>query len=345
MDRLVELAEKGDGVQVLVAPVLVGEPFARLSRVVEIEHRGDGIDSQPVRMELLDPEAGVGDEEVADLDATEVEDQRAPVRLLTPAGIGVLVEGGAVEAGERPVVLGEVPRHPVDDHSHAALVEVVDEVAEVVRAAEAGGRRVVAGDLVAPGAVEGVLAHGQQLDMGEAALHAVVGQLDGQLAVTEDVAVGAPAPRAEMHLVDRDGAVEQGLGCPLGEPRLISPLVGAPLHDAGGLRRRLRRPGQRVRLEDPPPIGADDPEFVPGSGSDAGDEELPDPAAPQRAHRLGTGVPPIGVAHQADPSGVGSPDREGDPADPLVFHHPRPQPAPELAMGSLPDEVEVEIAQ
>ena len=345
MDRLVELAEKGDGVEVLVAPVLVGEPFAGLSRVVEVEHRGDRVDSQPVHMELLDPEAGVGDEEVADLDATEVEDQRAPVRLLTPAGIGVLVEGGAVEAGERPVVLGEVPRHPVEDHTDAALVEVVDEVAEVVRVAEAGGGRVVAGDLVAPRAVEGVLAHGEQLDMGETALRAVLGQLVGQLAVAEDVAVGAPAPGAEMHLVDRDGAVEQRLGRALGEPGLVSPLVGAPLHDAGRLWRRLRRPRQWVRLEDAPPIGADDPELVPGAGCEAGDEELPDPAASQRAHRLGTGVPPIGVAHQADPSGVGSPDREGDPADPLVLHHPRPQPAPELAMGALPDEVEVEIAQ
>ena len=218
MDRLVELAEEGDGIQVLVAPVLVGEPFARLSRVVEIEHRGDGVDAQPVHVVLLDPEASVGDEEVADLDATEVEDQRAPVRLLAPAGVGVLVEGGAVEAGERPVVLGEVSGHPVEDHSHATLVEVVHEVAEIVRVAEAGGRRVVAGDLVAPGAVEGVLAHGQQLDMGETALHAVVGQFLRQLAVVEDVTVGAPAPGAEMDLVDRDGAVEQGLGRTLGEP-------------------------------------------------------------------------------------------------------------------------------
>src|ERR1019366_10203720 len=104
-------------------------------------------------------------------------------------------------------------------------------------------------------------------------------------------------------------------------------------------------PGHRVRLEDPPPVGADDPELVLGPGPDIGDEELPNPAAPERAHRLETGIPPIGIAHQADPPGVGSPDREGDSADPLVVHHPRPEPAPELAMGPLSDEVEVDFAQ
>ena len=83
-------------------------------------------------MQLLEPVEGVGNEEVAHLVATEVEHERAPVGVLALAGVGVLVERGAVEAGERPVVLREVGRHPVDDHADAPLVQVVDQVAEVV---------------------------------------------------------------------------------------------------------------------------------------------------------------------------------------------------------------------
>src|SRR5690606_41317600 len=53
-----------------------------------------------VDVELLDPVARVGDEEVANLVAAEVEDVGAPVGLLAAAGVGVLVERGAVEAGQ-----------------------------------------------------------------------------------------------------------------------------------------------------------------------------------------------------------------------------------------------------
>ena len=77
-------------------------------------------------MELLEPVERVGVEEVAHLVAAEVEDVGAP--LLVPAAlrVGVLVERGAVEAGQRPLVGGEVTGHPVEDHADAGLVQSVD---------------------------------------------------------------------------------------------------------------------------------------------------------------------------------------------------------------------------
>ena len=51
-------------------------------------------------------------------------------------GVGVLVQVGAVELGERPGVAREVRGHPVDDDADARLVQRVDEEAEVVRGAE-----------------------------------------------------------------------------------------------------------------------------------------------------------------------------------------------------------------
>ena len=74
-----------DRLEVLAAAVHVGHPLALLARVVEVEHRRHGVDPQPVDVELLEPVQRVGDQEVAHLRVAEVEDQRAPVRLLADA--------------------------------------------------------------------------------------------------------------------------------------------------------------------------------------------------------------------------------------------------------------------
>src|SRR5215207_8179395 len=79
-----------------------------------------------------------------------------------------------VPSNRGEVVLREVPWHPVDDDAVPGLVQGVHEVAEVVRRAEPGGRRIERGDLVAPRAAERVLGNGQQLDVREAGLGQVV---------------------------------------------------------------------------------------------------------------------------------------------------------------------------
>ena len=151
-----------------MAAVDVGRPLAVLAGVVEVEHRGDAVDAQPVGVELLEPVDRVGVEEVAHLATPEVEDVGAP--LLVPAAlrVGVLVERRAVEAGQRPLVGGEVAGHPVEDDADAGLVQPVDEQAEAVGVAEAGVRGEVRRHVVAPRAAERVLHHRHQLDVGEA---------------------------------------------------------------------------------------------------------------------------------------------------------------------------------
>ena len=48
VDRLVEVAQEGDRLEVLAAAVDVGDPLAFLARVVEVEHRGDRVHAQAV---------------------------------------------------------------------------------------------------------------------------------------------------------------------------------------------------------------------------------------------------------------------------------------------------------
>ena len=107
MDLLVELLEEVDGFEVLAAAEAVGNPLAFLAAVVEVQHRGDGIDAQAVDVVLVEPEQGVGEQEVADLVAAVVEDHRAPVGMLALARVGVLVERRAVEAAQAVASLGK----------------------------------------------------------------------------------------------------------------------------------------------------------------------------------------------------------------------------------------------
>ena len=137
MHDLVHLLQERDRVEVLAPAELVRHPLALLARVVEVEHRRDGVDAQAVGVELLQPVERVREQEVPHLVAPVVEDERAPVRMRAAARVLVLVERRAVEARERPLVAREVRGHPVEDHADLLPVQLVDERAEVVGIAEA----------------------------------------------------------------------------------------------------------------------------------------------------------------------------------------------------------------
>ena len=93
----VEAPQELDGFEVLAAAVLVGDPAALGPAVVEVEHRGDGIDAQAIDAIAVEPEQRIGDEEVDDLGAPVVVDQGAPVLVPALQRIGVLVQRSAVE--------------------------------------------------------------------------------------------------------------------------------------------------------------------------------------------------------------------------------------------------------
>ena len=145
--QLIEAPQEVDGLQVLVAAELVGNPLAGLARVIQVQHGGHRVHAQAVDVVLLQPEQRVGDQEGAHLVAAVVEDQRAPLAMLALARIGMLVERGAVEEHQAVRVLGEVRRHPIHNHADARLVAAIHEVLEIVGRAEARRGREVADHL------------------------------------------------------------------------------------------------------------------------------------------------------------------------------------------------------
>ena len=84
---------------------------------------------------LVDPEKGVGNQEIPHLVAAEVEDQRPPIGVGAHR-TGVLVEVRPIEIGQGEVVPREMGGHPVHDDADVLAVQCVNQGPEVVRAAK-----------------------------------------------------------------------------------------------------------------------------------------------------------------------------------------------------------------
>ena len=275
----VEAAQKIDGTDVFASAVAVGDPLTRLAGVVEVEHRGHGVDAQAVGVVLVEPEHGAREQERADLVAVVVEDVAAPVGVVALTGIGVLVQMCPIEVGETVLVRRKMGGYPVEDDADTLLVQVIDQVGEVLRGAPAAAGREVAGGLVPPGAVEGVLHYREELNVGEPHLLAVPRELRSEFAVGQPaVAVfGHAAPRADVHLVGGHRSVERVVLHLAVHPISVGPGEVPRPDDGGGARGSFRVEGEGVGFLDlVSTVAGLDPVFVLRSLTDAGDEAFPD---------------------------------------------------------------------
>ena len=76
--------------------------------------------------------------------------------MLSLPRVCMLVKGGAVEFGQGMSIPGEMGWYPVQQHPDTLAVQVIDQIAEIVRRAETAGRGEIAGALIAPGGVQGM---------------------------------------------------------------------------------------------------------------------------------------------------------------------------------------------
>ena len=73
-------------------------------------------------MILVAPVERIGDEEIAHLIPSIVEDQRPPVGMRALAWVGMLVEMRAIEEAQAMLVAREVRWHPVEQHTNIMLM-------------------------------------------------------------------------------------------------------------------------------------------------------------------------------------------------------------------------------
>ena len=148
-----------------------------------------------------------------------------------------------------------------------------------------------------------------------------------------------------MDLVDAHRLLERRALVPLLEPVRVAPDVLGLVHDRGGLRRHLDLERVGVGLLDALAVGRGDLELVVNAGADLGDEQLPDPARAERAHRVQAAVPVVEVADHGDGLRGRRPDRERGARDALVLDHVRAEARVDLLVAALADEVQVDVAE
>ena len=179
----IEMPHETDGLQVLATSVVVRHPLTGLTGVVEVEHRGHGIDAEAIDVIFLDPKESIGDEEVLHLIPAVIEDQRAPVLMLALTWISMFKERRSIELGQPMLVLREVTRHPVHDDAKPGLMTAVHELAELVWISKTARGCKITRDLVSPGTIEGMLGEPHQLQVREAETFCIRDQLIRQLAI------------------------------------------------------------------------------------------------------------------------------------------------------------------
>ena len=310
-NRRVQLAQKVDRFQVLAAAMLVGPPVAGSAGEIQIQQVGDCVHPQPVQVIDIKPKHRVGNQKTADFRATQVKVERAPFEVFRLQLVLRLKQVFPVEAGQAVVVLAKMPRHPVQQHAQSPFVGPVDEVHEILRRAVATGHRVVTGLLVAPGHVERMLCHRQQLQMGVAHLHRVVDQRMRQFPVVQERAVRTAPPGAQMHFVNVERPRIDRVFPLSGEPGVVGPLeITGVYHPGRGARPQFGRKSERVGFDADLAGLVLNRIFVKRTGADARHEQSPDARIGDPVHAEAVATPLVEIAFNPDVGRVRRPDRE-----------------------------------
>ena len=223
--RLVQALQKRHRLQVFLTAVLIGHPFPILAAVVQIQHRSHRVAPDAIDVVLFQPEHGAGNQEADDLIPAVVKHQGSPILMLAFSRVRILVAAGSVKFCQPVDVPGEMSRHPIHNYADSRLMAPVHKAHKLLRVAVAGGRRKIAGHLIAPGTVVWILRHRHQLDMGISHLLHVRDQLIGELFIGKRIAVGELSPGTGMDLVNihRIGIV--GMLCLILIPGIVVPLI------------------------------------------------------------------------------------------------------------------------
>ena len=323
----VDLTDKRAGVQILLGTVLVELLLAGIvDAKIEVQHAGHAVHANTVHVEVLEPVQHVGDQEGADLAAGEVKLVRAPVGVNL-----VLKQHVAVKGGKAVGVGAKTAGHPVHDHADATLVACIDKMHELLRVAVARRGGVVAGRLVAPGAVEGMLHKRHDLDMCVTHVTHVVYELRRQVVVGIELAalrgegihgagvvavlvglalrrVTVALPRANMHLVDVKGLRHVVMASAALEPCGVVPLVAieGPQH-ARGTRRALGLKGVRIGLVELFTLVGLDEILIELALLGARNKTFPNSARMHGHQRVGLLIPVVKFANDVNALYVGRP--------------------------------------
>ena len=225
--------------------------------------------------------------------------------------IRVLVAGFAIKVVQTELILREVSRHPVHDHTNAGGMELIHKSHQVLGGAVAAGGCKIAGDLIAPAAVKRIFHDRQQFHMGIAHLCDIRDQLVCQLGIIVGLTALLHLPAAGVHLVNIHRAVDHislFLCC---LPCIIVPCKTTDIVDLAAVGRAglgVERIG--IGLIDQITCAGGHAVFINIIFLHARDEQFPYGIAIHLAHRVAARLPAVKVAHHADGYSMGCPHAE-----------------------------------
>ena len=251
---------------------------AAVGVALPVQCAGDGVHADAVAVVHVHPQPGGAAQKAAHLPAVVVEVAGAPLALTHVAV--VLVQVGAVKLCQRVSIGGKVHRYKIHDDADAHAVAGVDKAGKLGGGAVAAGHREVAGGLVAPAAVKGVLCQRQQLHMGKVMLQQPRDEFPRQLLVVvppvrtvRPGCAGLMLPAAGVQLVDVQRAVAAFV--PPLHPRGVVKGEVQLCQLAGGAGAQLGRKGIRVAAHHHTAVGTMHPVFIKVALCKAGDECAP----------------------------------------------------------------------
>ena len=253
--------------------------------------------------------------------------------MRAPVGVNlVLKQHVAVKRGKAVGVGAKTAGHPVHDHANARLVACIDKMHELLRVAVARRGGIVAGRLVAPGAIEGMLHKRHDLDMRVSHVAHVVHELHRQVVVGIELAalrgegihgagvvavlvglalrrVAVALPRANMHLVDVKGLRHVIMAGAALEPSRVVPLIAieGPQH-ARRSRRALGLKGVRIGLVELFALVSLDEVLIELALLGTRNKAFPNSARMYGHQRVGFLIPIVKFANDVDALYIGRPN-------------------------------------
>ena len=135
MDNLISQRKITNGINVLMTIIIIGIVGKRLPQsMAVIEHRGDAIETEPIKMEFLQPIFTVGQQKVHHLILSIIKTQTIPCRMFASVtGTEILIRIARKITQSLNHVLDCMTMHNVHDDGHALLMGCIYQLFQFFR--------------------------------------------------------------------------------------------------------------------------------------------------------------------------------------------------------------------
>ena len=133
--------------------------------MIEIDHAGHTVETEAVKMKLLQPELHVGEEKAKHLPFAVIKDLGVPVRVVTALpGVKILMARAIEPVQPLQGIFGSMGVNQVHDHRNILFMRLFNEVFQIFRSAKPARNRKKVGDMISKGAIVRVFGHRHQLN-------------------------------------------------------------------------------------------------------------------------------------------------------------------------------------